>query len=103
MVGGDFNGKYVHKLTAAFPELKPVEAGATRGDRALDEIYTNVYDRIVEKLVQSPLQKDDGSPSDHNIIAASFRLPKQRRSAPIKFEFRPITVEGVAKFGGLLA
>ena len=60
-------------------------------------------ERIVEKMVQSPLEKDDRTPSDHSVVVASFKLLKQRKSAPIKFKFRPITTEGVEKFGKLLA
>ena len=103
MVGGDFNGKNLDKLVFAFPELTPVKAGATRGGRALDEIYTNVTERVMEKMIQSPLEKDDGTPSDHSVVAASFKLPKQRKSTSIKFEFRPLTTEGVKRFGELLA
>ena len=68
----------------------------------MDEVFTNVYDRAVEKLIQKPLSKLDGTPSDHSIIAASFKLPKQKKSVATKFSFRPITKKGMNEFKSLL-
>ena len=48
-VGGDFNRKKMDTLTDAFPELNPIEAGATRNGAALDEIYCNVDRNIVHQ------------------------------------------------------
>ena len=98
VVGGDFNGKNIQQFTSAFPIILPVNAGATRRGAALDEIYSNVTDRVHEKLIQSPLCNDQGIDSDHSVIAASFKLPKQAKSVAIKFKFRPITVEGIESF-----
>ena len=45
----------------------------------------------------------DGTRSDHNIIAAAFRLPKQKKGAAVEFKFRPITKKGTELFkAGLL-
>jgi len=41
-IGGDINGKDIGRVLNAFPELKPVNAGAIRRGLALDEIYTNL-------------------------------------------------------------
>ena len=101
-VGGDFNGKDLSRLTTAFPELLPIRAGATRRGAFLDEVYTNAADHIVAKQVLKPLSRENGILSDHLIITASIKLPKQRKARAISFKFRLITADGVAKFEGLL-
>ena len=98
-VGGDFNNKSLAPLTTAFAELIPLKAGATRKGAHLDEIYSNVANRAVDKVILKPLEKEDGTVSDHSIVAASFLLPKQRKSTVIEFKFRPITEDGTEKFG----
>ena len=37
LVGGDINNKNMSTVIDAFPELKPLNTGATRGDATLDE------------------------------------------------------------------
>ena len=102
MVGGDFNNKNMSTLTSALPELKPIRAGVTRGDEALDEIYCNIDRCITQKEILHPLCKDDGTESDHLIIAAAANLPRFAREKPSTFKFRPLTRKGTEKFKGLL-
>ena len=83
--------------------MKPFLAGPTRNGIALDEVYTNMDRNIEKKHVQPPLQSIDGIESDHRIITASLKLPRQNGVVRTSFKFRPITVEGVAKFGELIA
>ena len=85
MVGGDYNNKNITRLLTAFPELSPVEAGATRRGAALDEIYTNISQSVKEKCVLKPLVKFDGTPSDHDIVAATFKLPRTQKAVKSKF------------------
>ena len=94
-IGGDFNGKNITQLTTVFPKLEPLLAGNTRKNKALDEIYSNCNDKVTEKLIMSPLTKQDGTKSDHGIIAATFSLPKHKKSSTTSFSFRPVTTEGV--------
>ena len=61
MVGGDFNKKSMLVLLTAVPELRPIKAGATRANQALDEIYCNVDKCVVEKEILKPLCKDNGT------------------------------------------
>ena len=102
-VGGDFNKKDISVFLSAFPLFKPVDAGATRQGEKLDEIYSNIPDRLEEKLIQKPLCKNNGVESDHSIISATFKLPKHQKSTANTFSFRPITTEGVERFGRLIA
>ena len=102
MIGGDFNGKDISSFLSAHSSLKATCAGATRQGVALDEIYSNVQERIVEKGIQKPLSKEDGTESDHYVISASIKLPRGKKSIAKSFTFRPITKEGVEKFGALL-
>ena len=98
-VGGDYNQKDISQLLTTFPELVPVNAGATRRGVDLDEIYTNIPASIKEKAILRPLCKEDGTNSDHDIIAASFKLPRNKKNYKIEFKFRPITSKGVENFG----
>ena len=75
-VGGDFNKKNISRLTTTFSDLSPLQAGNTRGSEALDEIYSNVGEKVVDKKILRPLQKDDGTMSDHSIIAAAYIVSK---------------------------
>ena len=99
----NFNQKDMSRFCNVYPNLGPVRAGATRRGLALDEIYTNVNDdSIADKLILKPLSKRNGVESDHDIIAVSCKLPKHRKATVSRFSFRPITSEGVAKFGEML-
>ena len=98
-LGGDFNKKDISQLLTTFPELLPVCAGATRRGASLDEVYTNINNCIKEKAILKPLSKEDGTKSDHDVIAASFKLPKNKRNKKIEFKFRPISKKGTEKFG----
>ena len=102
-VAGDFNNKDLSTFTSAFPDIRPMGTGPTRRDACLDEIYTNVHSRIASLSVQLPLSKEDGTNSDHSVVAASFKLPRAISSVARTFEFRPISTEGADKFGALLA
>ena len=99
-MGGDFNRKEMERFCTAFPDIKPIEAGATRNGLAMDEIYTNVG--VKEKTILPPLSKRNGVRSDHSIIVATSKLPRQCVVRKTSFSFRPLTTEGVTKFGLLL-
>ena len=101
-MGGDFNGKDLGRLFTAFPELNAIGAGATRNGLALDEVYTNVTNSVVHKDVQEPLSKRDGTKSDHAVIVAAVKLPKQKKARTISFSFRPITSSGKDMFKELI-
>ena len=89
-------------MTDTFPELKPLQAGATRGAAAFDEIYCNIKDRIVQKEILMPLSKPNGVLSDHMIIAASASLPRQKKPIKETFSFRPLSKRGTEEFRVLL-
>ena len=100
--GGDFNNKNLRVLLSSSPELIPIGAGPTRQGAALDEIYTNISRSISHKEVLRPLSKEDGTLSDHSIVAVVAKLPKFSREATKKFTFRPLTKKGTEKFKSLL-
>ena len=97
-IGRDFNKKDLGLVRAAFPDLKPVEAGATRGNYAFDEVYTNVNDRIVNRAIIKPLVSNAGIESDLKIIAAACKLPKHPKVTTDTFKFRPLTKKGTEEF-----
>ena len=59
-------------------------------------------DKVQEKSIQKPLCKRDGTESDHDIIVASFKLPKHLKSSASTFTFRPITKDGVELFRSVI-
>ena len=89
-------------LTDAFNELEPLKAGATRNGITLDEIYSNVNKCIVEKEILKPLCKENGTVSDHLVIAAAAKLPRLKRAKRTTFSFRPLTTRGTDEFKALL-
>ena len=101
-IGGDFNKKNMRTLVDAFPELMPIQAGATRGGAALDEVYCNISRCVADKQIQHPLSKENGVVSDHHVIVASAKLPRHRKSRKETITFRPITSRGTEKFRSLL-
>ena len=44
-IGGDFNNKNMSVFCAAFPAIKPIRPGATRGNACLDDVYTNMHEK----------------------------------------------------------
>ena len=102
ILGGDFNRKSMQTVLTAVPELRAVCAGATRNGYALDEIYCNIDRCIAEKEILRPLCKENGTVSDHSIIAVSAKLPRASRNIVNKFKFRPLTKKGTEKFKALM-
>ena len=102
IVGGDFNRKNLSPFLSASPELAAIAAGPTRNGTALDEMYTNISRSIVQKEILPPLCKEDGTNSDHQIIAASAEISKNRKNIMSSFTFRPLTKNGTEKFKSLL-
>ena len=102
LVGGDFNKKPMRSLITAVPELKPIKAGATRKGVALDEIYCNIDRCIEQKEILRPLCTEQGTESDHLIIAAAAKLPRRSRITKNTFSFRPLTKKGTERFKSLL-
>ena len=100
-IGGDFNRKDMSAFLAAYPDLLPINAGPTRRGVSLDQVYTNMHQKISQKSIMKPLCKPNGVPSDHDIIAAACTLPRRRIAITKSFTFRPFSQEGLEKFKAL--
>ena len=55
IVGGDFNRRDPTEAVEAFPDIKVLDTGPTRGNAKLDLIATNLGDEIGEMSVCDPL------------------------------------------------
>ena len=68
VVCGDFNQWKLPEALQEFRDLKEVNVGPTRGDKAIDRTFTN-FAKITEAATLNPLQPDsqEGSPSDHRL------------------------------------
>ena len=101
ILGGDFNQWPVEELLEDHPEIKEAPVGPTRGDRAIDRIFTNFPRAIKESGTRTPLETEDGSPSDHKqaFVRAIFEKPIEKT---IKYTYRPYTAKGALDFSTAL-
>ena len=65
-VGGDWNQRPLTPLTNAFPDLTVVTTGPTRKDATLDITLTNYTEHVVSRSVNSPLESETDTSSDHS-------------------------------------
>ena len=83
IVGGDFNQWKLEDCLADFVDMKEVEVGNTRGNKAIDRLFTNVSRAVTESETVSPLETEEEEgllrKSDHRV--AFCKLGLQRREA----------------------
>ena len=70
IVAGDFNQFDVGASLAEHVDLEECLAGATRGSRRIDKVFTNFQKSITEARTIAPLQAEEGSgaDSDHRVV-----------------------------------
>ena len=97
LVAGDFNQWPVAGLLEEHPDLKEVEHGPTRGERAIDRSLVNFYRSIEESGTLPPLETEDGRESDHKIAWARATFEKTP-SKIISYSYRAYTERGATSF-----
>ena len=70
VLGGDFNQWPVEELREDHPEIKEAEVGPTRGNRFIDRVFTNFHRSTTELGTRTPLETEDGNPSDHKQVSS---------------------------------
>ena len=78
LVFGDFNRRDFSTEFALAGDLIPLETGPTRGDVALDLIFTNEKSAIKDSRVLPPLHSDQGAESDHKCVFVEVGFRKER-------------------------
>ena len=97
-LGGDFNQWEGETAVAEFPDLREVDVGPTRGDRAIDRLFTNMGRSTIASGTVPPLETDN-SVSDHRIAYATFRVRRQEAFEWITYSYRVCTEEAKKDFG----
>ena len=68
---------------------------------SLTQVSSDWLSHLLKKILR-PLQKENGTLSDHAIIAAAYSLPRQNKVTKKTFSFRPITDKGIKVFEKLV-
>ena len=59
----------------------------------------NFNDMIVDKGTVEPIVSDEGVPSDHQTVFATFRMPRVPTYTVQEYEYNHVSEEGIDKFG----
>ena len=101
VVAGNFNHWKVGDSLANFDNLKEVHVGNTRGNRAIDRVFTNVSRSVVEAGTMRPLESEgenDIRKSDHLIVYCKILLNKQDAYRWETYSYRHFNERSVEKF-----
>ena len=98
-VGGDFNRRIFRQAVIDHPELKEVDTGSTRGNVTLDIIASNINELVVDSGTVEPIHSNEGTPSDHLTVFASFRMPRVPSYKIESYSYRHLTQDSHQLFG----
>ena len=101
VLGGDFNQWPVEEILEDHPEIREAEIGPTRGSRSIDRVFTNFHRSITESGTRTPLETEDGSPSDHRQAFVRAVFPKAQVKT-VRYTYRPFTAHGAAAFSAAI-
>ena len=101
VLGGDFNQWPIEEILEDHPDIKEADVGPTRGDRRIDRVFTNFSRSISESGTRTPLETEDGSPSDHKqaFVRAVFEKVAPKTT---KYTYRPFTRRGADAFAAAM-
>ena len=103
VVAGDFNQWDIKTALDDYIDIKEVNVGNTRGSRAIDRIFLNFHDALVDKGTLPPLQTEiiPGEPireSDHLTVFAKTRLEKLRTFEWLSYNYLYYNEDSVEEF-----
>ena len=102
IIAGDWNKAETDIAFEDFVNIVPIPMPPTRGDEVLDIIFTNMNSTVTVTDVCPPLIPNSGMPgrpSDHNIVAVQFELPRSQKFRWLNYSYRKYTKEGDEAFG----
>ena len=91
ILGGDFNGKDIQEAIGDYPDMEEADGGATRGASCLDLCATNFHNEIRSVTNHPPLTSEEGTPSDHRLVAFVCDLKHTHHFEWIHFSSRQVT------------
>ena len=102
LVSGDFNQWEIDMALVDYQDLVEVQTPPTRGDRNIDRTFTNWSEDITDAGCVPPLETelegDAKTYSDHRIQYVCARLPKREKKSWEVFTHRPFTERGATSF-----
>ena len=104
MIAGDFNQWNAGDALQEFVDIREVQVWPTRGDRAIDRIFTNMSRSITDYGTLSPLETEaaDGEEalrSDHKIVYMRSALKRTQTFEWLTYSYRDYDDEAVREFG----
>ena len=79
VIVGDFNHRDFGPVLGEVEDLVVVETVPTRGNNAIEKIYSNIPDKIMERLMLPPLQANNGTVSDPLCVYVAAMLGDSRK------------------------
>ena len=98
VVCGDMNGRRIEGAFDIDDQFTLVETGNTRGDKALDLVFTNAAQHVVLAGTRPPLETESGISSDHRFVEVALSLPKTKSLTYTKKTTRRRTASADARF-----
>ena len=101
VVAGDFNQWKIGEGLADFVDIKEVPVGMTRGNKAIDRLFTNASRSVVEAGTLEPLETEGDEEirrSDHRIAFYKMLLDRQRTFTWEKYSYRHYSEKGAENF-----
>ena len=102
VLAGDFNQWKVEDNLANFADIREVEVGKTRGNRAIDRIFTNMSRSVVHSGTVAPLETEeiDGETrrSDHKIAFCNMSLTRREAFKWQTYTYRHFNDKSVEAF-----
>ena len=98
VIAGDTNHLDLSESLADFLDVRRLNTPATRNGAFLDEIYTNLWEGVVDCKAQPPLQNEIGGASDHLTLLTEIMVPKGHPFDWITYYARDMRKEDKKKF-----
>ena len=107
LVGGDFNQWDIGDKLSEFQDMEEIPSPPTRGNRKIDKIFINWADNVIDSgclpPLESELQGDKRTYSDHMVQYACSRVETREKIKWEKYTYRPYSVKSGELFKASLA
>ena len=103
MVAGDFNQWKINETLADYSDLREVVVGATRGNRDIDKMFTNMSRSVIASGTWEPLEtegEENVRRSDHRVSYCSVEMPRMETFRWETYSYRQYTMKAVEEFRG---
>ena len=100
LIAGDFNQWKIGNVLANFQDIKEVNIGSTRGDKAIDKIFVNFSRSVVGSGTVDPLETEDeeAAKSDHRVAYCKAVLERRQKYEWETYSYRHYNDDSVERF-----